>query len=303
MDAEFIKPRYWGTWSGVAIFWLFSWLPRSARHALGRTIGRLAWRLNRKRRDIVLANLERAFPEWSADSREQTGRKHFEMMGQGLIDSSLLWFGSRRRIAATLDMVGWEHFDKATDAGKRVIFHTGHWTGLEFGAAAIGLTRPGYGVYNPLKNPVIDALIYRSRTRFGNRLIARQDGPRSMLRILKKGEFLYIVSDEDLGARNSEFAPFLGATKATLAMPARLAAMTNAVVLPMAPIYDERKKKYITRILPPIEGLGKNGPAGDARLLNQPLEQLVAETPEQYMWTLKLFKTQPNGENIYAKRG
>ena len=303
MTQDLLKPRHWATWSGVAIFWLISWLPLNARHALGRLIGKLAWRYNRKRRAIVLANLALAFPDWDGGKRERIGKKHFEMMGRGLIDSSLLWFGSRRRIESMLELKGWEHFEHAEAAGKSVIFHTAHWTGMEFSATAIGFFKTGYGVYNPLKNPVVDALVHRSRTRFGHRLIARLDGPRAMIRVLKKREFLYIVSDEDLGERNSEFAPFLGATKATLAIPARLAGMTHAVVLPMAPIYDERKKKYITRILPPIEGLGENGPAADARLLNQPLEQLVAETPEQYMWTLKLFKTQPNGENIYAKRG
>ncbi len=300
MKIEFFKPRYWGIWIGVALFWLISRLPVGSRHALGNIIGKWAWRYNHKRRNIVLANLRKAFPQWTREKTEEIGNRHFQMMGQALLDSSVLWFGSRKRIQGSLEMVGWRHFERARASGKKVIFQTAHWTGLEFGAAAIGLAEPGYGVYNPLKNPLVDHLVYRSRVRFGNRLIARQEGFRPMIRALRQGHFLYLVSDEDLGERNSVYAPFLGATKATIVMPARLAKMTDAVVLPMAPIYAPEKRKYIVHVLPPLDDLGKHGPEEDARLLNRDLEKLIGETPEQYMWTLKLFRTQPNGENIYA---
>ncbi|MEE8210306.1 MAG: hypothetical protein V3T85_00150, partial [Acidiferrobacterales bacterium] len=42
-------------------------------------------------------------------------------------------------------------------------------------------------------------------------------------------------------------------------------------------------------------------PNKDAARMNAALEQSIRDAPEQYMWTLKLFKTRPdNGPSPYA---
>ena len=34
----------------------------------------------------------------------------------------------------------------------------------------------------------------------------------------------------------------------------------------------------------------------DAARMNEELEKLIMQAPEQYMWSLRLFQTRPNGE-------
>ncbi len=300
-QVTYLTPRYWATWLGLAFFWLIHWLPTRLRHVLGRALGRLAWRFNRKRREVVLTNLGQCFPNWPQAQRAALGQRHFERMGESILDASVLWFGSRRRVEAMVDLQGWEHFEAAQQQGKAVIFHTAHWTGLEFCAAAVSLKKTGAGVFNPLKNPLVNQRVYRARTRFGSRLIARQEGFRPMIRALKGGEFLYLISDEDHGEQQSVFTTFFAATKATLVMPVRLARLANAVLLPMSVVYDEATHRYRTLILPPLEGFSGNDDEPDARILSACLEQQIEQAPAQYMWTLKLFRTQPEGENIYAR--
>jgi KDO2-lipid IV(A) lauroyltransferase len=53
---------------------------------------------------------------------------------------------------------------------------------------------------------------------------------------------------------------------------------------------------YRIVIRPPLEGFPGKDPVADAAQMNQALAEMVAEAPEQYMWTFKLFKTRPDGE-------
>ena len=50
-------------------------------------------------------------------------------------------------------------------------------------------------------------------------------------------------------------------------------------------------------VLPHIEGLDGEDDLSDTKAMNASVEQAVNYCPTQYMWTLRLFKTRPEGES------
>ena len=69
---ELLHPRHWGAWFGLAIFALIGQLPTSARHFLGRRVGRNIFnKKNQKRQHVVATNLRIAFPELSNKQNNQ----------------------------------------------------------------------------------------------------------------------------------------------------------------------------------------------------------------------------------------
>lgn len=299
LPRELLKLKYLPSWIAVGLYRLFIRLPRPVRHATGRWLGRLAWRHNRKRRLIVDTNLRRCFPELSQSECDALNKKHFEAMGRSLCDLGVIWFCSSKRLNNLCDLEGWEHFDASKAAGKNVILHVAHAAGLDFGAHVVSTKGLGVGPYNPLKNPVIDWLIRRGRERSGGETFERNAGMLSYTRALKNGRFLFTLSDEDHGPEHSVFVPFFGSEKATLPMIARLAKLANATVLPTMTYYDAELKKYRTRIFPPITDFPVGDSEADARALNLALEELIQTDPVEYMWTLRLFKTQRDGSRVY----
>ena len=50
------------------------------------------------------------------------------------------------------------------------------------------------------------------------------------------------------------------------------------------------------KLLPPLEDFPTGDPERDAASVNKARETLIRLAPEQYMWTLRWFRTRPEGE-------
>ncbi len=299
LPPRLLAPRWWPSWLAVGLLWVITQMPRGARHTLARGVAALAWHFNPKRRHIVMVNLSLCFPETPERVREQLARRHFQAMARTFLDLGLVWFASDERLLRHVDLEGWEHFAGAREAGKNIILHVAHSAGLDFGAMAIGSREPGVGPYNEARNAVVDWWLARGRRRFGNEVFERDDGMLAYTRALKSGSFLYTLTDEDFGPRVSVYAPFFGHPKATLPIVSRLARLSNAAVLPVMTYYDPARDVYLTRLFPALNPFPSRDPVNDATQLNRALEDMIRLAPEEYMWSLRLFKTQPGGERPY----
>ena len=67
----FLHPRYWLTWLGLGFFLIFSLLPMTVLDGLGSRLGNFAARSNKKRFNIVRANLSLCFPDKSSSEIEE----------------------------------------------------------------------------------------------------------------------------------------------------------------------------------------------------------------------------------------
>ncbi len=295
-DWQFLSPRHIGSWLVVVLLWLVTLMPRTAVNFLAGRIRDIALSINDKRRNIALKNLELCFPYLSTQERERWVRNHFRMAAQSLLDYGLLWWGSKRRLRRMIRVRGMEHIDKALARNKGIIIFAPHALGLDYGALAMSMRFPGISIFNRKKNALADWLNFRGRTRFGATLYQRDHGLRPIIRQIKAGRFFYYLPDEDLGTGNSEFVPLFGVPKATLPTMGRLARLSQALVIPAFSYYVPEEGCYEVTLLPAIEGYPSGDPNADALKMNQVMEQLVRLRPEQYMWTMKMFRTRPPGE-------
>lgn len=296
-DPALWHPRYWGMWLGVLLLWVIAWLPVGLRMRLGAWLGRQMMRRNAKRRRIVEINLSLAFPELDAPARARLARQTFERAGQALLDLGYLWLRSKKALARRWRVHGQEHLDAALASGRAPLVVTGHVVGLDMGAAYLSMAcGGGAGPYNPTGKPFLDAWMAHGRTRFGARLMARQEGLRPLVKALKAGTLVYYIPDEDLGPEHAVFAPFFGVSKATIPMLGRLARLGHAQVLPYITRLDPKTGLYHIHIHPPLKDFPSEDAVADTTRMNAALESMIREDPAQYLWSFKLFKTRPAGE-------
>lgn len=295
-----LKPRYWLSWVGLGLSSLISQLPASWRHIIGRKLGNLIYQKNKKRRLIVKSNLQHCFPKLSDLEHEKMTKKHLQWYGCALLDYNFFFFAGQRRLSKVLEIDGKEHIDDALKKDQNIIIMLAHSVMLEFAPAALGLHYNCFGSYKSFKNPVMDWMIARSRCRHVKFVVSREEGMRKLVKSLIPNQLLIFLPDEDLGEKNSVFAPLFGQQKATLTTPARLAKLGNATCLPTFAWYDEETNKYRIQILPPLKNPEGCYPGSDSTInattLNKSLEALIEQHPEQYMWNMKLFRTRPTGE-------
>lgn len=295
-SAHFLAPRYWLTWLMLTILGLCVLLPRPVSAFIGARMGDLFRRTSKKRRDIVDVNLRLCFPELSAEERNQLSRSHFRIYGQSLIDMGLVWWARKKFLDHYIKVEGLEHYQAALDSGRNVILLTGHFSALDIAGPAISRYYHQVGLIKPVYNNLIDWLMTRGRQRFNGKVFLRDKGMRPIIKSINAGYGFYYLPDEDFGPDKSIFVPFLATESATITALNKLARITNAAVLPTSARRLSAKEGYRIDIHPAMDGFPGNDPVADAARMNAELGRMVAEAPEQYMWTFKFFRTRPDDE-------
>src|SRR4051812_2536000 len=95
----------------LGLMWLIHWLPPRALAAIGNAIGTAAYWLVPERRKVTRVNLEKCFPQMPLEQREQLARASFRAFCRGVVDRTILWWGSAERIRGMVRLEGIEHLE------------------------------------------------------------------------------------------------------------------------------------------------------------------------------------------------
>jgi Kdo2-lipid IVA lauroyltransferase/acyltransferase len=292
----FLHTRYWPTWVGLGLLRLLCLLPLPVIAAIGAALGALLCRLHGSRRHIAHVNIARCFPELDAAQRDALVRAHFRGFAQSALDIGIAWWGSRRRLARLTRIRGREHYERALAAGDNIVLLAPHFFGLEIGGMRLSMERPIVTVFRDPDNRLLSAVMRRARSRFSMLLVEYKKPLTALIREVRAGKPLYYLPDQDAGARSSVFVPFFGIQTATFAVLGRLAALTNAVVIPCWTRQLPRGAGYEIVFEEPLKDFPTGDPQTDAARMNAAIERAVRQAPAQYFWVHRRFKTRPPGE-------
>lgn len=276
------------------LLWVAHFLPQRLLATAGEAAGAAAFWLIPERRRVTRINLGLCFPQMDQGERERLARAHFRAFVRGIVERGVLWWGSRQRVERMVRIEGMEHL--AALQGKPVLLLCPHFAGLDAGFARLACELDMVSMYAKQKDERFSALLLRGRARFGNqRLVSRQEGIRATLAAIKEGRPLYYLPDQDYGPKDALFVPFFGVPAATVQGLSRLARVSGAAVLTCATTLLPGGG-CVLRIGAPWDNFPTDEAAADTRRMNQAIERLVLEHPEQYNWMHKRFKTRPAGE-------
>ena len=294
--SDFAHPRYWLTWIGLGFMRGTSWLPLPAIALFGGALGMLLYVLHAPRRHVVHVNIRRCFPELSPAVQARLARKHFRAFGQALLDIGVTWWASEARLKRLTRFRGREYYEQALREKKSIILLVPHFVGLETGGMRLSIDHPMVTVFRHPVNKLVSAVMGRARARFQMRLVEHNKPLTAVVRQVKAGSPLYYLPDQDAGLRQSVFAPFFGIPAATFIVLPRLAAMTDAVVIPCITRQLSWGRGYEIIFRPPLKNFPSGDAVADTTRMNREIEEVVQEIPEQYFWVHKRFKTRPKGE-------
>ena len=277
----------------LGFMWLLRFLPSPAIARVGSGMGALMFWLIPERRKVTRINLAKCFPSMSDAERERLARAHFRIFVRAFIERGVLWWAPAERVRDLVKLEEVEHLRAL--AGKPVIVFAPHFAGIDAGGMRLSQDFQMVSMYSRQKDQRFDRILFEGRTRFGIRLVSRQDGIRKALRIMQAGAPFYYLPDLDFGPRSSVFVPFFGVPAATVTGLSYIARITGASVVPcvtrMLP-----GGGYVARLYRAWSDFPSGDDAADARRMNAFIEERVLEMPEQYHWLHKRFKTRPPGE-------
>ncbi len=180
---------------------------------------------------------------------------------------------------------GWEHLDRALEAGKGVIFAGGHVGLWDYAPAVIADRYPGriYVVAEPFTSPQVEALIQGQRAAQGSTVIPMTN-VRAMARALKGNNIVVLLVDRPV-AGDGVTVDFFGRPTTVPAGAATLAALTGAAILPG---YFRRRPDgdFEGGVLPPIVAHKTGDRAADVQRTTQDvfaaLERIIRRGPAHW---------------------
>jgi KDO2-lipid IV(A) lauroyltransferase len=278
----------------LGLMWLLHWLPLPVLGRIGNALGTLLFIVMKPRRVITLTNLRLCVPQLSERERRAIAKRHFQAYSRSVLERSILWWASEARLRRLITVE--PRVPLAEIASDPVIFLCPHFVCLDVAGVAIALEASACSIYARQKNSVFDAALLKGRSRFHPvRLFSRADGVKPIIRALRERLPFFMLPDMDFGSKDAEFVPFFGMPAATLTAPARIAAATGARVIPVIGTFLPAYRGWKVTFYPAWD----NYPGGDmieaTRRMNAFIEERVLETPAEYFWAHKRFKTRPPG--------
>jgi len=163
----------------LALFFgrLLSLLPFGLLYQLSNFIAWLLSSILHYRREVINGNLERSFPEKSAQDISRIRKGFYRNFSDIIVESFKSLSLKEKTMRKRFVLRNPEVFQNLYEQKKGLIMVMGHHTNFEWTAMSIPLVVPQncYAVYHPLKNPRFNKLIVKIREQFGLKLFKMAD--------------------------------------------------------------------------------------------------------------------------------
>lgn len=292
------KIRHWFEWLGLQwLYFAIPLLPRRVAHALGKLLGSLAFRLDRRGRETALENLALVFGgQKDAAEIRRLARDSYRSFAQTVIDQ---FWGSRLHEGnyldfCELDAEDLEAVERARETGA--IWVTPHYSNFEWIALIMGFR--GYRftiVAQDFRNPRLTETYKRNRERSGHEVIPQRGAIVRLLKNLKKGGQAAFLTDLTIKPSKPATAiDCFGRKACVTAIHAELMKRTGLPVIPglCIPLPDGR---YRLKGFRPLVF----GPDDDERSIAQAcwdiFEPYIREQPAPWLWMYRHWRYAPTG--------
>jgi len=288
---------------------LLSILPESILRGLAKTGGRVVYATSRSRRRIAMRNVEIAFRDGlTPDARRTLVRSSFQHFALGVVGFALRRrFARARRLAAFFEISPAAESLLSAPSPHGLAFlsaHVGDWEMAHLYLALRGI--PVSVVTREVASRPLDGELSRLRAVAGAKTISKRGAMAGLRASLRAGDAVGLLADQNCPTRE-RFFPFLGVPASTYTRHARLLVRLGARVVFVTCLREGLSFRY-RLVLEELESGSREAAtteegrrAVDARadeLVRRYLavvERLVVESPEQYLWMHRRWKSRPTG--------
>jgi KDO2-lipid IV(A) lauroyltransferase len=303
------RVRYWIEWFLVRLFGLIIHsLPFGTVQRLADIGGALVFWLDFKGRRVALANLEVAFgSDRNARERRQIARRSLQVFGRNFLQlfwTTRLTARSAERYFFVEDQ---EKFREFLEYDGPVIAITPHFGNVELVGALLGLKGRSFSIIaQPLKNELLAPLFTKLREAPGHKIIAPDNAAVRLLKALRAGESVFLLSDLTLKLRDAAvIIDAFGLKTRVTHIHAFLHLRTGAPILPWVTL-PRPDGGCMIRLLPWL----KFQPGTSYQEITQAcwnvFEPIIRAYPQNWLWVYKHWRYRPSaavrGYPFYANR-
>jgi KDO2-lipid IV(A) lauroyltransferase len=259
-------------------------------------LAKLAYKVDRRHREVALDNLRQAFPgrytEPELDEMVRAVFLHFCRMVVEII-----------HIPRKVHLTNWRKYIKFQNpiafgtliSGRPVIVVSAHFGNWELGGYLSGLLGFQFStIARPIDNPYLDRFLRGFREKTRQRILTKKGEFAQIEGILANGGLLTTLCDQDAGPRG-QFVDFFGRPASTHKAIALLALKHRAMILILCAVRVAEPMFYHVLVGDLIDAADYQDRAVSAitQRFTTSLERMVRAYPDQYFWLHRRWKHQP----------
>jgi len=263
--------------------YLIRLIPVRLAGAIGAGLGRLAYFLDARHRNIAMRNLNRVYPDKSDTWKRRISRESFAELGRTSFELPHVYLRSKDFLLSRLEVESHDVLLKAKAQDKGVIVVAAHHSNWELAGLVFSILGDNADIiYRPIRQPALDQFILQARKRFGTIMHARDSGLRWMPKALKNNHCVAIVIDQHLS--NGTPVPFLGHEAQTSTLPAIFANKYHTPVVRI--LLDRIGRGFKFRVS--FQAIPINESATDEvqtmRIISDSFAPVIHRRPELWLW-------------------
>ncbi len=283
---------------GYLLFKTILFALRSLPLALSRCfcvkLGRLAFKLDKKHREITQKNLALSFPDKTEEEILKMSKEVFYNLGLTLFDYVRMPTFNSANYKEHFEFEGIEHIKAAKKRGKGAILLSAHiccWEllvahCLEFDGESAGLGKD-------LHNPYVNKYVKEMRRSYGAEVLETRHSIRRVMKLLKSGGYVLALLDQNTHKHEAELVDFFGRKAATQYFVALLALKLDMSIVPMF-MSRVGKDKYKIIYRKPCEfnitGDRKQDIHHITQVLTKVIEDEIRLRPAEWFWVHNRWK-------------
>ncbi len=280
--------QYIFTYFFISFLWVISFLPRFIQKKIAILYSLFLYLVLPSRRQIIDNNIAIAYPKFTKEERRKLLIKNYKSLGYSLIEMANAWFWSNKKLKSSSIVKGMKFISDAKKNNQGTIIIMPHYNNLELIGTMLSCHTPVNIAFSTPKNQVFADFLDNRRNRFIKKtLVSRQF--KQLITQLKKSESLLYGPDQSKCEKNAPTVPFFSKKVKTTAGTYKLAKLSKAQIIVINSYYDIKVEKYIIDLSAPLE-ISNLDLIESTTLVNQAIENVVYQNPEQYMWIHKRFK-------------
>lgn len=240
------------------------------------------------RKKLVIAQITRAFPEYSAEKVLDVTKRMYLNMSKMIYEIFVI---DKEELVKSITIQGEENLLEAETLTNGVLLATGHygnWELLGFFLLHRGIKISA--IFKRLSNPYMNSFFKDFRDGFGLDSIYKKNALRGIIKALRDNRMIFFIHDQD-GRKAGKVMPFLGSDASVFMGLAKISIKTKTPILPLYHIRTPEGKHIIRfekLIYPQQED---NDDVRIMKKVNSSLEQVIKEYPELWFWLHKRWKS------------
>ena len=237
-----------------------------------------------KSKKIINRNLNIYNENLSSSDKKKIIKNMWKNYGKTFIE--YIFLNKFRKNSSHINLIGEENLLQVSQNQKPVIFISGHFANFEL--MSMEITKHNISlatIYRPLNNIFLNPFMEYLRKKYvcKNQIKKGLSGVKQAMEYISKNYSIALMIDQRVG--ESERLNLFGKQAHTTTLPAQLSIKFNLDIVPVfikRELNDQFLIEFKEKISPKIY---KNNKKELTEKLNQVLEQMIRDNPDQWIWT------------------